>query len=211
LRRSRSECFVKQFYIRPLTHFKCRSFHTTDAKLGSQSRPITVKSTVIVTTRPTDTMATHMCGGIELPMPSGLSPYQAYPFGLHDLFILPWGVHIMQNKLRIQSIHCTRRIQVTGQTAVKAARSCLLTISWKVSLKELSTAFMRTAFWHISPSGGLISLTFNILATCNTNADIGRSQEILDGFGRHKGREGQHFDSGWPATKGRNSWPPSDS
>ncbi|KAN0131108.1 hypothetical protein V8E53_011000 [Lactarius tabidus] len=40
-------------------------------------------------------------------MPNGVLPYGTYPFMLHEVFVLPWNIHVVDHQLSIQSIHCT--------------------------------------------------------------------------------------------------------
>ena len=47
------------------------------------------------------------CAGAHLVMPDGVLPYSAYPFMLHEEFVLPWNIHVVDHQLSIQSIHCT--------------------------------------------------------------------------------------------------------
>lgn len=39
-------------------------------------------------------------------MPAGVLPYGAYPFMLHEVYILPWDIHIVGHRLSIQSTNC---------------------------------------------------------------------------------------------------------
>lgn len=50
---------------------------------------------------------TTPCTGAHLVMPNGVLPYGAYPFMLHNVFVLPWNIHVVDHQLSIQSIHCT--------------------------------------------------------------------------------------------------------
>jgi len=38
-------------------------------------------------------------------MPSGVNPYAAYPFMLHQQFQLPWNIQIINSRLTLHSIH----------------------------------------------------------------------------------------------------------
>ena len=41
----------------------------------------------------------HPCPGIRLELPAGVSPYSTYPFKLHDIFSLPWDIHVLNNQM----------------------------------------------------------------------------------------------------------------
>ena len=47
------------------------------------------------------------CVGAHLVMPDRVLPYSAYPFMLHEAFVLPWNIHVVDHQLSIQSIRCT--------------------------------------------------------------------------------------------------------
>ena len=46
------------------------------------------------------------CVGIYLEMPAGVLTYSAYPFMLHEVYTLPWDIHIVGHWLSIQSTNC---------------------------------------------------------------------------------------------------------
>lgn len=46
------------------------------------------------------------CVGAYLVMPDGVLPYSAYPFMLHEIFVLPWNIHVVDHQMTIQLIHC---------------------------------------------------------------------------------------------------------
>ena len=46
------------------------------------------------------------CTGVYLAMPHGVFPYSAYPFMLHEKFVLPWSIHIAGHRMTIQSTQC---------------------------------------------------------------------------------------------------------
>ena len=46
------------------------------------------------------------CAGIYLEMPASVLPYGAYPFMLHEVYALPWDIHIVGHQLSIQSTNC---------------------------------------------------------------------------------------------------------
>jgi len=82
---------------------------------GTSAQPINIDSdvlvdcSVVVTTPPG---CPKPCTRVHLSLPSGVSPYSAYPFKLHDKFPLPWDIHITNHQLWVQLIHCLR---VAGQ------------------------------------------------------------------------------------------------
>ncbi|KAF8259667.1 hypothetical protein EI94DRAFT_1706943 [Lactarius quietus] len=58
-------------------------------------------------TKAQDKPTTRTCSGAYLAMPDGVLPYSTYPFMLHEVFALPWDIHIVDHRLSIQSISCT--------------------------------------------------------------------------------------------------------
>jgi hypothetical protein len=48
------------------------------------------------------------CRGIHVPVPVNMTPYTAYPFGMHENRVLPWNIHIVDDKLYLQSTECQR-------------------------------------------------------------------------------------------------------
>ncbi|KAH8978476.1 hypothetical protein EDB86DRAFT_3248975 [Lactarius hatsudake] len=46
---------------------------------------------------------TNPCLGAYLAMPDGVLPYSAYPFMLHEVFVLPWHIHLVGPRMSIQS------------------------------------------------------------------------------------------------------------
>jgi hypothetical protein len=58
-----------------------------------------------------------------LSLPSGVSPYGAYPFKLHDKFALPWDIRISNHKLWVTSTHCKG---VAGRDGCRPCRELFL-------------------------------------------------------------------------------------
>ena len=65
-----------------------------------------------------------LCVGAYLAMPDGVLPYCAYPFMLHEVFVLPWNIHVVNHQLSIQSIHCTG-VQETSSDSCDACSQLL--------------------------------------------------------------------------------------
>ena len=53
-------------------------------------------------------------GLVNIPIQSQMTPYTAYPFGLHERSVLPWNIHINDNGLHLQSTGC-RISAISGQ------------------------------------------------------------------------------------------------
>jgi len=65
-------------------------------------------------------LMTNTCSGAHLAMPDGVLPYSAYPFMLHEVFVLPWHIHLVDHQLSIQSIHCAG----VHETSSDSCRAC---------------------------------------------------------------------------------------
>jgi hypothetical protein len=52
----------------------------------------------------------NKCWGIHVPIPQKMTPYTAYPFGMHDNHVLPWNIHIINEKLYLQSTECRKAV-----------------------------------------------------------------------------------------------------
>ena len=142
--------------------------------LGSQSHPIDVESgpapqaakisesTEVVTTAG---LRLDVCGGVHLPMPPGVSPYQAYPFGLHDLFTLPWGVHIMDNRLKLQSIHCTKKIPNNGSDCCRPCEKLFTHNVLDGIMDRITHGIHEHSTLAFQPIGGLVALIRKKTAT----------------------------------------------
>jgi hypothetical protein len=50
----------------------------------------TMKKRLSTTMTKKETM--HICHGVPLELPPGVSPYTSYPFLLHDRLTLPWSI-----------------------------------------------------------------------------------------------------------------------
>ena len=90
----------------------------TSAKCpGTRSRPFEIiesddeGSKTLPTLQKVLTRTKKHCSGVYLEMPVDVLPYVAYPFMLHDVYVLPWDIHIIEHRLFIQSIHCTKSVQ----------------------------------------------------------------------------------------------------
>lgn len=119
---------------------------------GTSARPINVDSAALV--KPSSaaiTSAKHLssqtCPEVRLPFPSGVSPYGAYPFKLHDKYLFPWGTRISNNQLWLQSVHCM------GVASRDGCRPCReLFLKWKESWIASKTVSMKTRHWYTSLS-----------------------------------------------------------
>lgn len=58
----------------------------------------------------TDNPQKHICSGISIELPSGVSPYSGYPFKLPDVYTLPWDIRTENYKLWLTSTNCTREL-----------------------------------------------------------------------------------------------------
>ena len=67
----------------------------------------------------TTTLISRPCTGVYLAMPHGVFLYSAYPFMLHEKFVLPWSIHIAGNQMTIQSTQCAG-IQETESDSCQA-------------------------------------------------------------------------------------------
>ncbi|KAH9016244.1 hypothetical protein EDB84DRAFT_1567344 [Lactarius hengduanensis] len=81
----------------PIEVLESKEMARTPARGSISSRKRSTRAT-----KPT----TNPCSGAYLAMPDGVLPYSAYPFMLHEVFVLPWHVHLVGPRMSIQSIHC---------------------------------------------------------------------------------------------------------
>jgi hypothetical protein len=67
-----------------------------------------------------ETPKTGICEWLRVPIPEGMTPYTAYPFGMHGSRVLPWNVRIVDAKLYLQSTECSGSASARGMcTACK--------------------------------------------------------------------------------------------
>ena len=88
-----------------------------DGLEGTQSAPLVILASHHALRR-TENPQKHFCNGIAFNLPTGVSPYSAYPFKLHDVYTLPWDIRIENYKLWLTSTNCT------GELAFNACRPC---------------------------------------------------------------------------------------
>ena len=92
-------------------------------------------------------------------MPNGVSPYAAYPFMLHELYSLPWGLQIAGNQLTLRSIHCRGPVRSSSVGTVcldceKLRNNDIL----KGILKRIETGVDAHCALVYQPIAGLIEL-----------------------------------------------------
>jgi hypothetical protein len=63
------------------------------------------------------------CRGIHVSIPTNMTPYTAYPFGMHENHVLPWNIHIIDDKLYLQSTECQRSISAQ-ETCLACGQLC---------------------------------------------------------------------------------------
>ena len=146
------------------------------------------------------TLKTRPCTGTYLAMPDGILPYTAYPFMLHEMFVLPWNIHIVDHRMSIQSIRCAG----VRETSSDSCQSCsqLLT-HWIVEgiLQRIKTGIHASTSYAYQPIGGLIEilrkksttldgLRFKQLSTSRTLATrartVGRYEQLVMAMGEGK-------------------------
>ena len=117
------------------------------------------------------THAKKQCSGVYLEMPVGVRPYVTYPFMLHDVYTLPWDIHIIGQRMFIQSIHCTKEIHSD------CCRECKRLLTHRIVegiLHRITAGIHKNTAYTFQPIGGLIE----ILRKKNTKLDEMRFKQL---------------------------------
>ncbi|KAH9068269.1 hypothetical protein EDB83DRAFT_2222807, partial [Lactarius deliciosus] len=104
-------------------------------------------------TKPT----TNPCSGAYLAMPDGVLPYSAYPFMLHEVFALPWHIHLVGPRMSIQSIHCAG-VRETSSDSCQACSQLLTHRIVEGILHRISNGIHTNTVYAYQPIGGLIEI-----------------------------------------------------
>ena len=97
------------------------------------------------------------CAGAHLVMPDGVLPYSAYPFMLHEEFVLPWNIHVVDHQLSIQSIHCTG----VRETLSDSCEACSQLLTHRIIegiLYRLKNGIHANTNFVYQPIAGLIEI-----------------------------------------------------
>jgi hypothetical protein len=98
---------------------------------------------------------THICHGVPLKLPPGVSPYASYPFLLHDKLTLPWSIRISDSKLTCQSNHCS------GKATAHACYECQALLKNDLLngiLHRIHSSVHANTPLAYQPLGGLVEL-----------------------------------------------------
>ena len=99
-----------------------------------------------------------ICRGIHVPLLPGQTPYSCYPFMLHDHRRLPWDVHIIKNKLWVQSSHCQGlRPDKTGD-ACRDCQAVLSSAALEGIMKRMREGIHENTPHMYWPIGGLLQI-----------------------------------------------------
>jgi len=91
-------------------------------------------------------------------MPVGVLPYVAYPFMLHDVYTLPWDIHIIEHRLFIQSTHCTKSIQHIDSDCCHECKRLLTHRTVEGILQRISAGIHINTAYMYQPIGGLVEI-----------------------------------------------------
>lgn len=90
-------------------------------------------------------------------MPDGVLPYGAYPFMLHEVFVLPWNIHVVDHQLSIQSIHCTG----VQETLTDPCQACSQLLTHRIVegiLDRIKNGIHANTNFAYQPIAGLIEI-----------------------------------------------------
>ncbi|KAH8997735.1 hypothetical protein EDB86DRAFT_3152472 [Lactarius hatsudake] len=104
-------------------------------------------------TKPT----TNPCSGAYLAMPDGVLPYSAYPFMLHEVFVLPWHIHLVGPRMSIQLVHCTG-VRETSSDSCQACSQLLTHQIVEGILHRISNGIHTNTVYAYQPIGSLIEI-----------------------------------------------------
>ncbi|KAH9034598.1 hypothetical protein EDB85DRAFT_1863906 [Lactarius pseudohatsudake] len=100
---------------------------------------------------------TKPCSGAYLPMPDDVLPYSAYPFMLHETFVLPWNIHIVGHQLSVQSVQCVG-VQETSSDSCRACSQLLTHRIIEGILARIKNGIHENTTYAYQPIGGLIEV-----------------------------------------------------
>lgn len=147
------------------------------------------------------TLKTRPCTGTYLAMPDGVLPYTAYPFMLHEMFVLPWNIHIVDHRMSIQSIHCAGGVREPSSDSCQACSQLITHRIVEGILQRIKTGIHASTSYAYQPIGGLIEilrkksttldgLRFKQLSTSRTLATrartVGRYEQLVMALGEGK-------------------------
>ncbi|KAH8980974.1 hypothetical protein EDB86DRAFT_3133864 [Lactarius hatsudake] len=100
---------------------------------------------------------TNPCSRAYLAMPDGVLPYSAYPFMLHEVFVLPWHIHLVGPRMSIQSVHCTG-VRETSSDSCQACSQLLTHRIVEGILHRISNGIHTNTVYAYQPIGSLIEI-----------------------------------------------------
>jgi hypothetical protein len=130
----------------------------------TQSLPLEVAESddeIVIITRSTWEMSEKVkkwCLGLYLEMPPGVLPYSAYPFMLHEVYTLPWNIHIVGHRMSLQSTKCIKEIQ--GQHS-ESCHECMRLLTHQIVegiLDRIRDGIHANTAYMYQPIGGLVEL-----------------------------------------------------
>ncbi|KAH9010057.1 hypothetical protein EDB85DRAFT_2240366, partial [Lactarius pseudohatsudake] len=124
-----------------------------DKTITQARRSISNRKQSTCATEPT----TKPCSGAYLPMPDDVLPYSAYPFMLHETFVLPWNIHIVGHRLSVQSVQCVG-VQETSSDSCRACSQLLTHRIIEGILARIKNGIHENTTYAYQPIGGLIEL-----------------------------------------------------
>ncbi|KAH9022278.1 hypothetical protein EDB85DRAFT_2151865 [Lactarius pseudohatsudake] len=132
----------------PIEVLESKEMARTPARGSISSRKRSMRAT-----KPT----TNPCSGAYLAMPDGVLPYSAYPFMLHEVFVLPWHVHLVGPRMSIQSIHCAG-VRETSSDSCQACSQLLTHQIVEGILHRISNGIHTNTVYAYQPIGSLIEI-----------------------------------------------------
>ena len=108
-------------------------------------------------TKAQDELTKRTCSGAYLAMPDGVLPYSAYPFMLHEVFALPWNIHIVDHCMSIQSLSCTG----VREELSESCQGCSQLLTHRIVeaiLHRMKNGIHINTNYAYQPIGGLIEV-----------------------------------------------------
>ena len=111
----------------------------------------------------------QVCHGLHIPVPTQMTPYTAYPFGLHEHSVLPWIIHIDNKGLHLQSTGC-RGSTSSGQPCCFVCQELQSNKTLEGILNRMENGVHENAPYAYQPIAGLRK----ILERKNSSLDLMR-------------------------------------
>ena len=108
-------------------------------------------------TKAQDELTKRTCAGAYLAISDGALLYSAYPFMLHEVFVLPWNIHIVDHHMSIQLVSCTRVREELSELCWGCSQLLTHQIV-KAILHQMKNGIHINTNYAYQPIGGLIKV-----------------------------------------------------